>query len=170
MSNFDLGEGIPAMHADFSTSAVALGKITMAKEAGEAIPLGWAVDADGQPTTDPVKALEGALVSAADYKGWALGLMVEALAAGLTGSAMSFNTKGLKRAEGPPHDLGQVYILIDPNAHGGDFAGRFELLAAEVASEPGVRIPGASRRTHDPVDVPDALWAKVEALAEGAAA
>jgi len=67
------GNDAPAMHADFSTAAVALGKITMAKAAGEKIPLGWAVDEKGEPTTDPEAALKGALVSAADYKGWALG-------------------------------------------------------------------------------------------------
>ena len=163
------GEGVPAMHADFSTSAVALGKITMAKAAGEQIPLGWAVDSDGNPTTDPGEALKGALVSAADYKGWALGLMVEALAAGLTGSVTSEKTKGLKLADGPPHDLGQVYIVIDPNAHGGAFSERFESIAAAIDSDPGVRIPGASRRLQDPVEVPDALWAKVEELVAGPA-
>jgi len=70
-----------AMHFDFSTSAVALGKITMAKAAGDTIPLGWAVDASGAPTTDPEAALGGALVSAGGYKGWGFGLMVELLAA-----------------------------------------------------------------------------------------
>ena len=71
------GDGKMAMHFDFSTSAVALGKITMAKAAGEPIPLGWAVDAEGKPTTDPEAALKGALVSAGGYKGWGLGLKVE---------------------------------------------------------------------------------------------
>jgi (2R)-3-sulfolactate dehydrogenase (NADP+) len=72
---------------------VALGKITMAKAAGEKIPLGWAVDSDGNPTTDPEAALSGALVSAASYKGWALGLLVEFMAAGLTGSRGSREVK-----------------------------------------------------------------------------
>ena len=67
------GEAKPSMHFDFSTSAVALGKITMAKAAGNMIPEGWAVDSDGRPTTDPVKALGGTLVSAGGYKGWGFG-------------------------------------------------------------------------------------------------
>ena len=67
------GQDSPAMHADFSTSAVALGRIMMAKAAGEDIPLVWAVDARGDPTTDPEAALDGALQSAAGHKGWALG-------------------------------------------------------------------------------------------------
>jgi len=159
------GEGQPAMHADFSTAAVALGKITTAKAAGEAIPLGWAVDAEGQPTTDPEAALGGALVSAAGPKGWALGLLVEALAAGLTGSVNSLDVRGLKAPDGPPHDLGQFYILIDPDATGGDLAARFARAAEAVSAEPDLRIPGVPRRHLDPVDVPDDLWARILARA-----
>jgi (2R)-3-sulfolactate dehydrogenase (NADP+) len=162
------GDGAPAMHADFSTSAVALGKITMAKAAGEAIPIGWAVDGQGQPTTDPEAALKGALVSAAGPKGWAFGLLVEVMAAGLTGSVNSLDVKGLKLADGPPHDLGQTYLLIDPGAHaGGDIMrDRLARVADAIAADGGEgRIPGAPRKQFDPVDVPDALWAQAQALA-----
>ena len=159
------GDDGPAMHADFSTAAVALGKITMAKAAGESIPLGWAVDKDGHPTTDPDAALQGSLVSAANHKGWALGLLVEALAAGLTGSVNSTGVKGLKLPEGPPHDLGQFYILIDPSASAPDFSDRFAQLANAVATDGDARIPGVPRKIFDPVDVPNALWEKVLSLA-----
>ena len=83
------GAGGVAMQFDQSTTAVALGKITMAKAAGERIPEGWAVDADGNPTTDPEAALAGSLVSSGGAKGWGFGLMAELLAAGLTGSTLS---------------------------------------------------------------------------------
>lgn len=155
----------PSMHADFSTAAVALGKITMAKAAGEEIPLGWAVDKDGQPTTDPARALEGSLVSAAGYKGWALGLLVEVLAAGLTGSVNSLDVRGLKAENGPPHDLGQFYILIDPATHAPTLQDRIRRVADEIARDPGVRIPGSRVKDRDTVTVDAALWAKVEALA-----
>ena len=69
------GQGGMAMHFDFSTSAVALGKITMAKYAGEKIPFGWAVDENGDPTDDPEAALKGSLCSAGGYKGWGLSLI-----------------------------------------------------------------------------------------------
>lgn len=157
----------PSMHADFATSAVALGKITMAKAAGEDIPLGWAVDADGQPTTEPEKALQGSLASAAGYKGWALGLLVEFLAAGLTGSVNSLDVQGLKAADGPPHDLGQFYILIDPAAHSGLLAERINRVATAVADDLPARIPGASSKDRDPVTIDDALWTAVVALSEG---
>jgi len=152
------GDDGPAMHFDFSTSSVALGKITMAKAAGESIPLGWAVDENGEPTTDPEAALKGALVSAGGYKGWGFGLMVELLAAGMTGSVNSLDVAGLKVAEGKPHDLGQFYILMDPGTYHADFGARFARVAEAVAEQEGARIPGADRRAMTQVDVPDALW------------
>lgn len=153
------------MHFDFSTSAVALGKITMAKAAGDAIPLGWAVDSAGAPTTDPQAALDGALVSVGGYKGWGFGLMAEVMAACLTGSVNSLDVGGLKLADGPPHGLGQFYLLIDASAHSSDFSDRFERIAHAVAEQDGARIPGASRRQIDPVTVDDALWSKLKGLA-----
>ena len=152
------GDGAPAMHFDFSTSAVALGKIAMAKAAGQPIPLGWAVDSDGNPTTDPDAALKGALVSAGGYKGWGFGLMAELLAAGMTGSVNSLDVGGLKLPDGPPHGLGQFYILMDPGTYHADFADRFARVADAVAAQEGARIPGADRQAMDVVDVPDALW------------
>jgi (2R)-3-sulfolactate dehydrogenase (NADP+) len=150
------------MHWDFSTSAVALGKITMAKAADEKIPLGWAVDADGTPTTDPTAALAGALVSSGGYKGWGFGLMAEVLAAGMTGSVNSLDVSGLKVANGKPHDLGQFYILIEPGA---DFGACLSRIAEAVAEQDGARIPGQNRRPMTEIDVPDALWSASRALA-----
>ncbi len=150
------------MHWDFSTSAVALGKITMAKAAGEKIPLGWAVDPNGTPTTDPEAALKGALVSAGGYKGWGFGLMAEVLAAGMTGSVNSLDVSGLKLPGGKPHDLGQFYILMEPGA---DFAARLSRVAEAVAEQDGARIPGQNRQPMGEIDVPDALWAASRALA-----
>jgi (2R)-3-sulfolactate dehydrogenase (NADP+) len=152
------GDSGPAMHFDFSTSAVALGKITMAKAAGESIPLGWAVDAEGNPTTDPEAALKGALVSAGGYKGWGFGLMVELLAAGMTGSVNSLDVSGLKLPDGAPHGLGQFYVLMDPGTYHAGFADRFARVAEAVAAQQGARIPGADRHVMAEVDVPDALW------------
>jgi (2R)-3-sulfolactate dehydrogenase (NADP+) len=152
------------MHWDFSTSAVALGKITMAKAAGEKIPLGWAVDSDGTPTTDPSAALAGALVSAGGYKGWGFGLMAEVLAAGMTGSVNSLDVSGLKVPNGKPHDLGQFYILIEPGA---DFGARLSRIAQAVEEQDGARIPGQNRQPMTQIDVPDALWSASRALAVG---
>lgn len=151
------GLGGIAMQFDFSTSAVALGKITMAKAAGKKIPLGWAVDADGHPTDDPEAALGGALISAGGHKGWGFGLMAEILTAGLAGGMNSVDVKPLKAPEGDPHDLGQVYVVIDPSVSK-DFFARVERLK-EVIAEDGARLPGSDLKTPETVEVEDAIWA-----------
>jgi (2R)-3-sulfolactate dehydrogenase (NADP+) len=156
--------GDQPIHFDFSTSAVALGKITMAKAAGEAIPLGWAVDETGAPTTDPEAALRGALVSAGGYKGWGFGLMAEVLAAALTGSVNSLDVGGLKLADGAPHGLGQTYLLIEPGVWGAQFGARIARVFEAVEAQEGARIPGSDRVAMEAVEVPDALWSLVMGL------
>lgn len=160
------GRGGIAMQFDQSTITVALGKITMARAAGEAIPEGWAVDADGQPTTDPEAALQGSLVSMGGYKGWGFGLMAELLAAGMTGGVLSQDVKPLKAPDGPPHDLGQYYILIDPSASP-DFAPRLAALAEAATADDGARMPGQNRQPADPVEVADEVWTLMKTLAKG---
>ena len=152
------GRGGVALQFDQSTTVVALGKITMAKAAGEKIPLGWALDSEGRPTTDPDAALAGSLVSIGDYKGWGFGVMGELLAAGMAGGILSRDVKPLKAADGAPHDLGQYYILIDPG-QGHGFSERLEALAEIVAQEPGTRLPGQNKKPNQTVDIPEALWA-----------
>lgn len=158
------GQGGIAMLFDQSTTTVALGKITMAKAAGEKIPEGWAVDAEGTPTTDPEAALGGSLVSMGGYKGWGFGLMAELLAAGMTGSRAAPDIAPLKAPEGEPHDIGDYYLLIDPGMSGA-FHDRFARIAGMVAMDEGARIPGAGRQGTDPVEVDDAAWQQAQALA-----
>lgn len=163
------GGGV-AFQFDQSTSAVALGKITMANAAGDAIPEGWAVDTNGQPTTDPAEALKGSLVSLGGmetgYKGYGFGLMAEVLAAAITGSVNSVDVKGLKVPEGTPHDLGQFYFLLDPTAVAGDaFWDRLARLTSVVDGQEGTRLPGSARRTPDSVSISSALWQQTQTLA-----
>ncbi|MEM6896691.1 MAG: Ldh family oxidoreductase [Pseudomonadota bacterium] len=153
-----------ALHYDSSTSAVALGKITMAKAAGQSIPEGWAVDAEGRPTTNPAAALEGSLVSAAGYKGWGLGLLVEIMAGALTGASLSRDVAGLKLPDGAPHNLGQTYILTAPDVFSANFAAQIAELAATTEAAGG-RLPGAQRAPMTEVEVPDALWTLTQKLA-----
>ncbi|GAB4389669.1 Ldh family oxidoreductase [Albidovulum sp.] len=158
------GRGGVAMQFDSSTSAVALGKITMARAAGERIPPGWAVDRAGRPTTDPEAALAGALVPAGGHKGWGFGLMAEILAAGMTGGLNSVDVQPLKAPEGPPHDLGQFYLLVDP-ALSPDFGDRFARLAAAIAEDGKARLPGARLGGQAEADVPETLWRAVLGMA-----
>lgn len=159
-----------AFQFDFSTSAVALGKITMAASAGTAIPSGWAVDENGNDTTDPEAALRGSLLSAGGYKGYGIGLMVEVLAAALTGSLASVDVPPLKAPVGPPHNLGQFYFVVDPRSFSGDaFWTSLAQLQEQIDRQPGARLPG-SAKTRDPrtpsdrVSVDSELWATVKAL------
>jgi len=158
------GKGGLAMQFDQSTTTVALGKITMAKAAGRSIPEGWALDAEGNPTTDPAAAIGGSLVSMGGYKGWGFGLMAELLAAGLTGSVLSQDVKPLKAPEGAPHDLGQYYLLIDPE-NAPDFFDRAATLAEAVSQDEGARMPGQGKTDMDPVQLEDAVWQQTRSLA-----
>ena len=158
------GQGGVAMQFDQSTTTVALGKITMAKAAGESIPEGWALDANGNPTTDPEAALAGSLVSMGGYKGWGFGLMAELLAAGMTGGVVSRDVKPLKVPDGPPHDLGQYYLIMDPGASPA-FFDRLEQVAAGVALDEGARMPGQGKAPSDPVTLEEAVWAQARELA-----
>ena len=151
------------MQFDQSTSAVALGKIKMAKAAGESIPEGWAIDANGNPTTNPEEALKGSLVSSGGYKGWGFGLMAEILAAGMTSGTLSKDVKPLLVPEGPPHDLGQFYILIDPSASS-DFFTRIQTLAGAITKDEGARMPGRNKVDNDPIEVADELWEKLSGM------
>ena len=136
----------------------------MAKAAGELIPEGWAIDAEGQPTTDPEAAIKGSLVSMGGHKGWGFGLMAELLAAGLTGSVVSRDVKLLKAPDGPPHDLGQYYLLIDPEGPG-EFFARLQEVEEAVALDHGVRMPGQGKREQNPVKLDHAVWEQTRMLA-----
>jgi len=87
---------------DLSLSTVARGKIVAAAREGQPIPEGWAVDGDGNPTTDARAALGGMLLPFGGAKGAALALMVELLAASLTGSNHAYEASSFLDAEGPP--------------------------------------------------------------------
>lgn len=151
---------------DQSTSAIALGKITMAAAAGEEIPPGWAIDSDGNPTTDPNAALKGSLVSTGGYKGYGFGLMAEVLAAAVTGSVNSVDSSALKAPEGKPHNLGQFYFLLDPEVFsGGEFWQRLDTLAEAVNAQPGARLPGSKQRSVNEVSIEIAVWKKTQELA-----
>ena len=158
------GQGGIAMQFDQSTTTVALGKITMARAAGESIPEGWALDAQGNPTTDPEAALAGSLVSMGGYKGWGFGLMAELLAAGMTGGVVSRDVKPLKAPDGSPHDLGQYYLIMDPGTSPA-FFDRLEQVAAGVALDEGARMPGQGKAASDPVTLEEAVWTQAQELA-----
>ncbi len=143
---------------DLSMSKVARGNIVAARARGDAIPEGWALDAAGQPTTDPAAALNGTMVPLGDAKGTALALMVELLAAGLTGARFAGEASSFLDAAGDPPGTGQLIIALDPSAFASGTAERFAVLAASIEDQDGARLPGSRR-----------LVARARAEAEGLA-
>jgi len=161
--------GRPPVVIDLALSKVARGNILAAKQKGERIPQGWALDAAGQPTTDPDAALAGTMLPVGDAKGTALALMVELLAAGLTGAKFAAEASSFLDTEGPPPGTGQLVIAFDPAAFGGSLE-RFGALIAAIESQPGARLPGtrrlAARRkaAREGLLVSDALLREIDAL------
>jgi (2R)-3-sulfolactate dehydrogenase (NADP+) len=131
---------------DLSLSKVARGKIMVAQQKGEPIPAGWALDAHGKATTDADAAMAGTMVPSGDAKGAALALMVEILAAALTGANFAYQASSFFTAEGPPPRIGQYFILVNPGAFAGDgFLARIEQLLGEILGQQGTRLPGDRR-------------------------
>lgn len=132
---------------DLSLSEVARGKLMVAAKKGDAIPLGWALDPDGNPTTDPKKGLEGSMLPMGGVKGAMLALMVELLVTTLTGAHFGAEADTFFVDAGNQPRLGQAFIVIDPRALGGTavYGERIEALLAAMLSDDGVRIPGQRR-------------------------
>ena len=130
---------------DLSLSKVARGKIVAAAERGEPIPEGWAVDARGNATTDAATAVKGAMLPFGEAKGAALALMVEMLAAGLTGGRFAREATSFLDAEGGPPETGQLIIAIDATALSVTASARFAELAGLVAHDADARLPGTRR-------------------------
>jgi (2R)-3-sulfolactate dehydrogenase (NADP+) len=131
---------------DLSLSKVARGNLVAAKQKGEAIPADWALDPDGNPTTDPAKGIAGTMLPLGGAKGAALAFMVEALAAAVVGTNLSFEASSFLDDEGGPPRTGQLIIAIDPGAFAhGLFAARMAALAKAIESQPGARLSGSRR-------------------------
>jgi (2R)-3-sulfolactate dehydrogenase (NADP+) len=136
--------GRPPVVVDMALSKVARGNILAAKQKGERIPRGWALDAAGKPTTDPDAALAGTMLPLGDAKGTPLALMVELLAAGLTGANFAADASSFLDAKGPPPGTGQLIIAFDPGAFGGS-GEHFAMLIASIELQSGARLPGSRR-------------------------
>lgn len=130
---------------DLSLSKVARGKVMTASKLGRPIPEGWALDPEGQPTTDAKAALAGTMIPMGDAKGAALALMVEVLAGALAGPHFSFEASSFFDAEGPPPGVGQVLIAIDPAGAAEGLPARMAALLAAITAQDGARVPGAKR-------------------------
>ena len=157
---------------DLSLTEVVRGKIMLYAKEGKPIPLGWALDKDGQPTTSAQAALTGSLAAIGGMKGTMLALTVELLCCALTGAALSFENDSYFEPGGKPR-IGHAVLAIDPGALAGAgvYSERVEALIARMLEEEGVRLPGARRQSAaaaalDGIEISDATLAELKALAK----
>lgn len=140
------GEGGVKLIIDQSSSVIARSEVTKHKNAGEPIPEGWALDPDGNPTTDPVVALTGSMVPMGGYKGVGQGLIVELLAAALSGATLGIHASSFATNDGGPCNTGQFFLALNPDSFAGEaFFERLSALSEAIESQEGARLPGARR-------------------------
>ncbi|MBB5216110.1 Ldh family oxidoreductase [Parapusillimonas granuli] len=160
-----------AVSIDLSLSEVARGKLMVAAREGREIPLGWALDKHGKPTTDPKAGLDGMMCPAGGVKGAMLALMVELLCVALTGAAFAFEADSFFSAQGNRPHVGHVFLAIDPSALAGNdvYFERVETLMEAMLADEQVRIPGARRAqiavrsAANGIEVPDAMIQELDA-------
>ncbi|MDO5288666.1 MAG: Ldh family oxidoreductase [Pseudomonadota bacterium] len=144
---FPLRNAAPLI-VDMSLSEVARGKLMVAAQKGQPIPLGWALDAQGKPTTDPARGLEGAMLPVGGTKGAMLAMVVELLVTSLTGARYGAEADSFFQAKGNRPRLGHVFIVINPQALAGQacYEERTAALVQAALADPNVRLPGQRRQ------------------------
>lgn len=157
----------PPLVIDQATSVVTKVALVQAARAGKPIPEGWALDAEGRPTSDPAAALSGSMLGFGGAKGAGLALIVDLLAGALAGSNLSKDASPYAKPDGPPPGVGQVFIAFDPAAFAEGFIDRVEDCAAAMLAQEGVRLPGDRRlrqraiAASEGVEVDEALLAAI---------
>ena len=166
--------GAAPVVVDLALTEVVRGKIMVHAKEGKPIPAGWALDRDGNPTTDPQPALFGSMMAIGGMKGTMLALTVELLSVALSGAAFGFENDSYFEPGRRPR-IGHAILAIDPDAIAGAEAyyDRIEALVSTMLQEQGVRLPGARRQRSaaaaatEGVEISDALFAELRRLAKG---
>ena len=153
---------------DLATSAIAHGDVQIAARKGERLPVGMGVDSLGQPTQDPKAILEGgALLPFGGHKGSALSMMVELLAAALTGGNFSFEFDWSNHPGARTPWTGQLLIVIDPSkAAGQSFAERSQELVRQMHGVGLKRLPGDRRHQQRAKAATDGIQLDAQTLAD----
>jgi len=157
---------------DMATAAMAMGEIMVAARDGHKVPLGTGLNKDGKETTDPKEISKGGvLLPFAGYKGSAIAMMVELLAAGLLGERFSFEAAECDNKDGGPPQGGEFLLVIDPRRLGGEnWLDHTEAFFAKMLAIEGVRLPGMRRYDNrakslvEGIEVPVKLHATILSL------
>ncbi len=140
-------DGQPAILIDQSASTIAKSEVMKHAREGKPIPVGWALDAQGNPTTDPNVGLKGSMAPSGGYKGVGVALLTEIMAAALTGATLGIDASPFSAKAGGPPKTGQFFIAIDPGATSGDaYSTRIAALARAIHQQEGAHLPGDGRR------------------------
>ncbi len=139
-------QGRDPVIVDQASSQVTKVALLARAASGQPLPEGWALDAEGRPTRDPALALKGSMLPAGGHKGAGIALLVEILAAGLTGANWSFRASSYGNDLGGPPRTGQFFLALAPElVTGGGFGERAEELWAAMLGQEGVSLPSDER-------------------------
>ncbi|MGI9297199.1 MAG: Ldh family oxidoreductase [Gammaproteobacteria bacterium] len=164
------GDMPPAVF-DMATAAAAKGEVQIAAREGKPLPPGCGLDENGNPSTDAAAVLRGVLLPFGGYKGSALAMMVELLAAALIGENFSFESAEKDNKDGAPPQGGELIVALSPQTLAGDgWREHAESFLRKMEKMPGVRLPGArrhrNRQNAGPRKINAELLAKIRKLTE----
>ncbi|PPR45073.1 MAG: Delta(1)-pyrroline-2-carboxylate/Delta(1)-piperideine-2-carboxylate reductase [Alphaproteobacteria bacterium MarineAlpha5_Bin11] len=157
---------------DMATSAMAMGEVQVAAREGHSVPLGTGLNSKGEKTTDPSEiANGGVLLTFGGYKGSAIAMMVELLAAGLVGDLFSFEAKKEDNNDGGPARGGEFIMAMSPELIAGKgWQEHSEKFFEEMLKLDGVRLPGQRRHNNrlskEPRGINAELVEKIRGLAK----
>jgi len=163
-----------------ATTVAAYGKVKMKAQAGEQMPVGWMIDKQGNPLTDPNRSSEGTLLPIGDYKGYGLSLMIALLAGCMNGAAVGTDLVDFNDDETAVTNTGQTIIAVNPDFLNGfdHLSGATNKLINEIKSSkplPNVdkiRVPGDGaaqaqvKRKSEGIPIPKGLMKNLQICAE----
>jgi L-2-hydroxycarboxylate dehydrogenase (NAD+) len=165
----------PPIVLDMATTVAAYGRVKTKAQRGEEMPVGWMMDRNGNPLTDPKRASEGFLLPIGEYKGYGLALIIGLLAGTLNQAAMGRDVVDFNADETSPTNTGHAIVALSLAAFGGarEFKRSVDALARDLRASkrlPGVEriwLPGEqshakrAERSKLGVPMPDALLASL---------
>ena len=155
---------------DMATSTMAMGEVQVAARDGHKVPYGTGLNKEGEKTDDPAAiANGGVLLTFGDYKGSAIAMMIELLAAGLVGDLFSFEAKEVDNNDGGPARGGEFIMALSPQLIAGEgWNEHAENFFNQMISLDGVRLPGERRHKNrndtGPRKINTALIEKIQSL------
>jgi LDH2 family malate/lactate/ureidoglycolate dehydrogenase len=135
----------PPVVLDMATTVAAYGKVKTKAQRGETMPVGWMMDREGKPLTDPKRANEGFLLPIGEYKGYGLALIIGLLAGNLNGAAMGKDVVDFNADDTTATNTGHAIVAISVEAFGGvaEFKRSVDTLARDLRKSK--RLPGVDR-------------------------